>query len=54
MLQALSLAGGVSDRGSTSRIRIVRLVDGKKAEIKAKLGDLVKAGDTIIVVERFF
>jgi polysaccharide export outer membrane protein len=54
VLQALSLAGGVSDRGSTSRIRIVRLVDGKKAEIKAKLSDQVKAGDTIIVVERFF
>jgi polysaccharide export outer membrane protein len=54
VLQALSLAGGVNDRGSTSRIRIVRLVDGKKAEIKAKLSDQVKAGDTIIVVERFF
>ena len=54
VLQALSLAGGVSDRGSTSRIRIVRLVDGKKTEIKAKLGDPVKAGDTVIVAERFF
>jgi polysaccharide export outer membrane protein len=54
VMQALSLAGGISDRGSTSRIRIVRLIDGRKTEIKAKLNDLVRAGDTIIVVERFF
>lgn len=54
VLQALSLAGGVADRGSTGRIKIVRLVDGKKKEITAKLGDVVQAGDTIIVQERFF
>ena len=54
VMQALSLAGGVTDRGSTSRLKIVRIVDGKKAELKAKLGDLVKPGDTLIVQERFF
>jgi len=54
VLQALSLAGGVTDRGSTGRIRIVRLVNGKKAEIEAVLNDPVKPGDTIIVLERFF
>jgi polysaccharide export outer membrane protein len=54
VLQALSLAGGVTDRGSTGRIKIVRLVDGKKVELKAKLSDPVKPGDTIIVQERFF
>ena len=54
VLQALSLAGGVTDRGSTSRIKIVRLIDGKKVEIKAKLGDPVLPGDTLIVRERFF
>ena len=54
VLQALSLAGGVTDRGSTSRIKIVRIVDGKKVEVKAKLTDIVKPGDTIIVPERFF
>jgi polysaccharide biosynthesis/export protein len=53
VLQALSLAGGVTDRGSTSRIRIVRIVEGQKKEIKATLGDIIKAGDTIIVSERF-
>jgi len=54
VLQALSLAGGVTDRGSTSRIKIVRLVEGKKTELKAKLGDPVLPGDTIIVQERYF
>lgn len=54
VLQALSLAGGVTDRGSTSRVKIVRLVKGDKTEIKVKLNDLVRPGDTIIVNERFF
>lgn len=54
VLQALSLAGGVTDRGSTGRIKIVRTVDGKKKELKAKLTDLVEPGDTLIVAERFF
>jgi polysaccharide export outer membrane protein len=54
VLQALSLAGGVSDRGATGRIRIVRLANGKRTEVKAKLDDIVRPGDTIIVPERFF
>jgi polysaccharide export outer membrane protein len=54
VLQALSLAGGVTDRGSTGRIKIVRAVEGKKKELKVKLTDLVEPGDTIVVAERFF
>lgn len=54
VLQALSLAGGVTDRGSTGRIQIVRIVDGKKEEIRAELTDFVLPRDTIIVPERFF
>jgi polysaccharide biosynthesis/export protein len=54
VLQALSLAGGVTDRGSTSRIVIIRIVNGEKKEIKVKLTDLVQPGDTIVVRERFF
>ena len=54
VLQALSLAGGVTDRGSTARIKIIRIVDGEKKELKAKLTDLVQPGDTIVVPERFF
>ena len=54
VLQALSLAGGVTDRGATNRIKIVRVVKGEKQEVKVKLTDLVLPGDTIIVPERYF
>ena len=54
VLQALSLAGGITDRGSTTRIQIVRTVGGLKKELKVKLGDIVLPGDTIIVAERIF
>ena len=54
VLQALSLAGGLTDRGSEGRIKIIRIVDGQKKELKVKLTDLVKSGDTIMVPERFF
>ena len=54
VLQALSLAGGVTDNGSTNRIKIVRMVKGDKAEIRVKLSDIVQPGDTIIVPERYF
>jgi polysaccharide biosynthesis/export protein len=54
VLQALSLAGGVTDRGSTGRIKIARMVNGAKQEYRVKLADIVQPGDTIIVQERFF
>ena len=54
VLQVLSLAGGITDRGSDNRIRIQRTVNGKKVEVNSKLTDTVKPGDTIIVRERFF
>ena len=54
VLQALSLAGGVTENGAMNRVRIVRIVAGIKKEIKVNLTDIVKAGDTIIVPERYF
>jgi polysaccharide export outer membrane protein len=54
VLQALSLAGGIGDRGSDARIKIVRIVNGKRTELKVKLTDPVQAGDTLVVPERFF
>ena len=53
VLQALSLAGGVTDRGATNRIKIVRVVKGEKVEIKVKLTELVLPGDTLIVPAKF-
>jgi len=54
VLQALALAGGVSDRGTTGRVRVTRIVNGKTQEIRVALTDIVKPGDTIVVPERFF
>lgn len=54
LLQALALAGGVTERGAIGRTKVVRTVDGKKKELKLKPDDLVLAGDTIVVPERFF
>ena len=54
VLQALSLAGGVTENGAMNRVKIVRLVDGEKKEIKVKLTDLVRAGDTLIIPEKYF
>ena len=54
VLQALALAGGVTDRGTTGRIRIMRTENGKEQEIHVKLGEIVRPGDTIMVGERFF
>src|ERR1700687_6034452 len=48
VLQALSLGGGVTDRGSTNRVRIVRVVNGEKKALKVNLTDIVQPGDNII------
>ena len=46
MLQALTLAGGLTDRGTNRGIRILR----DKKELKnVKLETVVRPGDTIIV-----
>jgi polysaccharide export outer membrane protein len=55
--QLLALAGGVTDRGSTRRIQIIRQdggKGGKETTIGADLQDKVRNGDTVLVRERFF
>jgi polysaccharide biosynthesis/export protein len=54
VLQALSLAGGLTEHAAQNRITIVRIENGRTKEIKAKLTDIVRAGDTIKVPERYF
>jgi polysaccharide export outer membrane protein len=54
VLQALALAGGMTENGAMNRLKIIRLVNGQKKELKVKESDLVRAGDTIVVPERFF
>ena len=54
LLQALALAGGPTERAALGRVRVIRLVKGKQTTIKTRLEDIVRAGDTIIVPERYF
>jgi polysaccharide export outer membrane protein len=54
VLQVLSLAGGLTEFGSSSRIRIVRTELGKSVERRARLTDTVQAGDTVVVREKLF
>jgi polysaccharide export outer membrane protein len=54
VLQALSLAGGATEYAALGRIKTIRVVNGKRAELKSKLDDLVRAGDTITVPRRYF
>jgi hypothetical protein len=50
------MAGGVTERGSTRGIRIQRVVNGEKQEIRVRDidTDTVQAGDTITVPARLF
>ena len=54
LLQVLALAGGVTERGATGRTKVTRMSDGKKKEFKLKADDVVQAGDTIVVPEKYF
>jgi polysaccharide export outer membrane protein len=54
VLQAVTLAGGLTDRGAKNRIRIIRVDAAGRREIRAKLEDPVRPGDTVVVPERFF
>ena len=50
--QAISVAGGLSERGSDRRIKIIRKVNNKDVELDADMSDLIRANDTIRVPQR--
>jgi polysaccharide export outer membrane protein len=54
VLQALTLAGGVTESAAINRLRLVRIVDGKQKTLNVKITDIVQAGDTLVVPERYF
>jgi polysaccharide export outer membrane protein len=54
VLQALTLAGGVTESAAINRLRIMRIVDGKQKTINVKITDVVQPGDTLVVPERYF
>lgn len=53
VLQAISMAGGPTERAATNRARVQRVVDGKRVEMRVKMSDLVQPNDTIVVPQRF-
>jgi polysaccharide export outer membrane protein len=54
VLQALALAGGATEFGATNRILAIRIVNGEPQEVRVEFNDIVQAGDTLVVPERFF
>jgi polysaccharide biosynthesis/export protein len=54
VFQALNLAGGVNERGAAGRVKLIRMVDGKRVETKPAPSDVLQPGDTLMVPERFF
>jgi len=52
--QAISLAGGLTEDGSSGRIRVVRTREGKSRELKIKIDDPIQPGDTIVVKAKLF
>jgi polysaccharide export outer membrane protein len=49
---AISLAGGITAKGSNTRITITRLVNGRRQEIDARQEDTLKPGDQVTVKPR--
>jgi polysaccharide export outer membrane protein len=55
VMQAISISGGITPRGSENRIKVRRVErDGKTREYDAKLVDVIKADDVIFVKESLF
>jgi polysaccharide biosynthesis/export protein len=52
--QVLALAGGMTERGSSRRIQIIRTVDDKEVTTSVNLQTKVLPGDTIVVRDRLF
>ena len=54
VLQALTLAGGVTPYAAVNRLEVQRASNGAKKAVRIKLTETIQPGDTIVVPERFF
>jgi len=50
--QAIAVAGGLTERGSTRGMKVIRRVGGKEIEVSVSMSDLVKPNDTIRIRQR--
>lgn len=54
VMQAISIGGGLTPKGSSKRIKIIRIKEGREVKVSVSLNDRVEPEDTIVVPERFF
>ena len=54
VLMAISMGGGLTPKAAPKKTSIIRVVDGKRTEIRVTMDTVVKPGDTIISPESFF
>jgi polysaccharide biosynthesis/export protein len=52
VLQAISLAGGLTEKGSGRRIKVIRTLKGKKKQQGIDLADSIQPGDTLVIPQR--
>jgi len=52
VLQAISLAGGLTEKGSSRRIKVIRTLKGRKTEQGIDLADGIQPGDTLLIPQR--
>jgi polysaccharide biosynthesis/export protein len=52
--QAIALAGGLTEKGTTRGIKATRMLNGKSTEVSLNLPDKVQAGDVISIKQRLF
>jgi polysaccharide export outer membrane protein len=52
VLQAISLAGGLTEKGSSRRIKVIRSTKGKKTQQGIDLADGIQPGDTLVIPQR--
>jgi polysaccharide biosynthesis/export protein len=52
VFEAMALAGGVTEKGSNTRVSIKRLINGQMKELDVKQTDILKPGDQVFVKAR--
>jgi polysaccharide biosynthesis/export protein len=52
VFEAIAAAGGITEKGSNSRIKIIRIENGQRREVDAKQTDVLKPGDQVSVQTR--
>jgi len=52
VFEAIAAAGGITEKGSNSRISIIRIENGQRKEIDARQTDVLKPGDQVNVRPR--